>query len=153
MAMRTPNISRPRRHTLASAPPMSWRAQRGAVLVNAAIAMIGLFSFSALVIDYGILWSARRQAQNAADAGAMAAAVSLAYVDFDNQPLARTAAINTARANFVWGTVPDIVDSDVTFPPCPPGSPGAGANACVRVDVFRNQRAGGNPLPTIFGHL
>ena len=36
---------------------------------------------------------------------------------------------------------------------CPPGSPGAGANACIRVDVFRNQRAGGNPLPTFFGQL
>ena len=36
---------------------------------------------------------------------------------------------------------------------CPPGSPGAGTNSCIRVDVFRNQRAGGNPLPTFFGTL
>ena len=32
--------------------------------------------------------------------------------------------------------------ADVTFPPCPPGAPGL-ADVCVRVDVFRNQRAGG----------
>ncbi len=35
----------------------------------------------------------------------------------------------------------------------PAGSPGAGTNTCVRVDVFRNQRAGGSPLPSIFGTL
>jgi hypothetical protein len=129
------------------------RDERGAVLVNAVIALLGLISFSALVIDYGVLWAARRQAQNAADAGAMAAGVSMAFVNYDDHNLARTSALNTARTNFIWGAVPDITDADVTFPPCPPGSPGAGSNACVRVDVFRNQRAGGNPLPTIFGHL
>ncbi len=126
---------------------------RGAALVHVAIALVGLLSFSALVVDYGLLWSARRQAQNAADAGAMAAAVSMAFVDMNDQNLARTAAINTATQNLVWGEAPDIVPADVTFPPCPPGSPAAGSNACVRVNVFRNQRAGGNPLPTIFGRL
>jgi len=129
------------------------RDERGAVLVNAVIAMLGLISFSALVIDYGVLWAARRQAQNSADAAAMSAAVSLAYVSLDDHDLARTAALNVARQNFIWGTQPDITDADVTFPPCPPGSPGAGSNACVRVDVYRNQRANGNPLPTIFGRL
>jgi hypothetical protein len=150
--MQTPDTSAPSRTTLVSAVP-SRRDERGAVLVNAAIAMLGLISFSALVVDYGVLWAARRQAQNAADAGAMAAAVSLAYVSLDNQALARTAALTTARQNLVWGVQPDIVDTDVTFPVCPPGSPGAGTNACVKVDVFRNQRAGGSPLPTIFGRL
>ena len=50
--MRTPNISRPSRQALASAAPNA-RGERGAVLVNAAIALIGLIGFSALVIDYG----------------------------------------------------------------------------------------------------
>lgn len=151
--MRSSHTDAPSSHTLASVTPDIRRHERGAVLVNMAIALIGLISFSALVVDYGVLWSARRQAQNAADAGAMSAAVSLAYVDFDNRNLARTAAINTAKANFIWGAPPDIVDGDVTFPPCPPGSPVASTNACVRVDVFRNQRANGSPLPTIFGRL
>src|SRR5262245_10653135 len=136
--MRSPHTSASSRRTLASTAPSTRRRERGAVLVQMAIAMVGLISFSALVIDYGVLWAARRQAQNAADAGAMAAAVSLGYVDFGNQALARTAAINTARANFIWGAVPDITDADVTFPPCPPGSPIPSSNACVRVDVFRN---------------
>ena len=150
--MRTPNTSAPSRTTLVSAVPPR-RGERGAVLINAVIAILGLLGFSALVTDYGMLWAARRQAQNAADAGAMAAAVSMAYVDMGNQALARTAAIDTASANYIWGSQPDITDADVTFPVCPPGSPGAGANACVRVDVFRNQRANGKPLPTVFGRL
>jgi Flp pilus assembly protein TadG len=151
--MRSPHTAAPSQQMLAPETPRVWRGERGAVLVNVAIAMVGLISFSALVIDYGVLWAARRQAQNAADAGAMAAAVSLAYVDYNNRDLARTSALNTARTNFIWGAVPDITDGDVTFPTCPPGSPGAGSDACVRVNVFRNQRANGNPLPTIFGRL
>ena len=75
-----------RRHRMGSpsrpAPPATrWSSQRGAVLIHVAIAMIGLTGFSALVVDYGILWSGRRQAQNAADAAALAAATSLGYVD------------------------------------------------------------------------
>ena len=55
-------------------------------------------------------------------------------------------------ANRVWGQAPDVTNADVTFPPCPPGAPGV-PDTCVRVDVFRNQRAGGNPLPMFFGRL
>ena len=151
--MRRPATPAPSRDTLDSAAPPGRLHERGAVLVNMAIAMLGLISFSALVVDYGVLWAARRQAQNAADAGAMAAAMSMAFVNLDDHNLARSSALAGARANYIWGAVPDITDADVTFPVCPPGSPGAGTNACVRVDVFRNQRAGGNPLPTIFGRL
>lgn len=133
--------------------PRARRSERGAVLVHVAIAMIGLTAFSSFVIDYGVLWAARRQAQNSADAAAMAAAVSLGFVDPDDQALARQAALNAAAANPIWGQPPDITAADITFPACPVGAPGAGTNTCVRVDVFRNQRAGGSPLPTIFGSL
>ena len=57
------------------------RDERGAVLVHVAVAFTGLLAFSALSIDLGVLWAARRQAQNAADSAALAGAVSLAYVD------------------------------------------------------------------------
>jgi hypothetical protein len=83
----------------------------------------------------------------------MAAAVSLGFVDANDQALARAAALNAAAVNPIWGQAPDITASDVTFPVCPPGAPGAGTNTCVRADVFRNQRAGGSPLPSIFGTL
>ena len=128
-------------------------SERGAVLVHVAIALVGVMAFSALVIDYGVMWVARRQAQNAADAAALAGAISLAYVDFNNQDLARQSALAVAAQNTVWGEAPDVTAADVTFPACPPGSPGAGTNSCIRVDVFRNQRAGGSPLPTFFGKL
>jgi hypothetical protein len=71
----------------------------------------------------------------------------------DDQDLARQSALTVAAANAVWGEAPDVTPGDVTFPVCPPGSPGAGSNACIRVDVFRNQRPSGNPLPTFFGRL
>lgn len=128
-------------------------SDRGAVLIQTAIAMIALMGFSAFAVDYGVLWSARRQAQNAADAGAMAGAISMGFVDMDDQALARQSALDAAALNLIWGDPPDVTPADVTFPPCPPGSPGEDSDACIRVDVFRNQRPGGNPLPTIFGRL
>jgi putative Flp pilus-assembly TadE/G-like protein len=128
-------------------------SERGAVIVHVAIALLGLMAISTFVIDYGVMWTARRQAQNSADAGALAGAISLAFIDFNNQGMARDTALNVAGVNNVWGQSPDITPGDVTFPMCPPGSPGAGTNSCIRVDVFRNQRAGGSPLPTFFGTL
>lgn len=128
------------------------RSERGAVLVQVAIALVGLMALSAFVIDYGVLWVARRQAQNSADAGALAGAVSMGFVDMEDQDLARQSAMDVSLSNFVWGTPPDITPEDVTFPVCPPGSPGAGTSACIRVDVFRNQDRL-NPLPTFFSNL
>ena len=52
--------------------------ERGAIIVQAAIAMVVLVGFSAFVVDYGVLWLSREQAQDAADAGAMAGAMSRA---------------------------------------------------------------------------
>ena len=45
------------------------------------LALIALLAFSAFVIDYGVLWVSRGQAQNAADAAALAGAVALSYDD------------------------------------------------------------------------
>ena len=47
-----------------------WRDERGAVLVQTGIALIGLLAMGTLSVDYGMLWVARRQAQNSADAAA-----------------------------------------------------------------------------------
>ena len=127
-------------------------SERGAVLVQVAIALLGLTALSAFVADYGVLWVSRRQAQNSADAAAMAGAISMGFVSMSNQALARQAAIDAANQNTVWGQAPNITPGDVTFPVCPPGSPGAGAPACIQVDLYRNQ-ARGNPLPTFFGRV
>jgi Flp pilus assembly protein TadG len=107
--------------------------ERGAILVHVAVAFTGLLAFSALSIDLGVLWAARRQAQNAADSAAMAGAVSLAYVDPSNEDYAKDAARAVAAEHQIWGAPPATPDPVVGA--CPPGAPTGGA--CVQVQVAR----------------
>ena len=127
------------------------RNERGAVLIQVAVAMLALLALSAFVFDYGVMWVSRGQAQNAADAGALSGAVSLAFNSATDQAAARARAIAMAQENKVWKQAPSVTNADVTFPACPPGIPGPQDN-CVKVDVYRNQ-ARGNPLPTFFANL
>ena len=122
------------------------RDERGTILVLVGLALIVLLAFSAFVIDYGVLWVSRGQAQNAADAAANAAAVGRAYGDFgdksDTGPAKRNA-LSVAATHRVWGQAPTVTAADVTFPLCPDDN----SDACVRVDVYRNA------LPTFFARL
>jgi Flp pilus assembly protein TadG len=126
--------------------------ERGAVLVHVMIATIGLLALSALTIDFGVKWIARAQAQNAADAGALAGAIALSFDDPDDLTdtgMAKQSALQYALANGVWGESPDVeVTTDVTFPACPDGT----TDTCVRVDVYRNQQRN-NPLPTFLAQF
>jgi hypothetical protein len=141
----------------------SIRNQRGAITIHVAIALIALLAFVSFVTDYGVMWVSRRQAQNAADAGALAGAISLIHEG--STATAKLSAGQFASTNPVWGQANAYgpggnVDVDVSgtgagetsIPPC-------GTNkGCVRVDVFRNEpdRSGamrGNVLPTYFSHL
>ncbi|HUU35126.1 MAG TPA: pilus assembly protein TadG-related protein [Vicinamibacterales bacterium] len=122
--------------------------------MQTAIMLVGLTAFGAFIVDYGVLWLARRQVQNAADSAALAAAISLGFDAPGDQAQARQNAIIAAGQNPVWGLPADIRSGDITFPACPVGSvPSGGGGVCVRVEVFRNQRGGGTPLPTIFANL
>ena len=57
-----------------------WRqCRRGAILVWFAFLIVMLLGMVGLVIDVGLMFSAQRQAQNAADAGALAAAYDLMW--------------------------------------------------------------------------
>src|SRR4029450_2493843 len=130
-----------------------WTANESvAVLIQVTVALLALLALSSFVFDYGVMWVSRGQAQNSADAGALSGAISLAFDRSTDQNAARTHGIAMARKNRVWAEAPDITNADVTFPPCPPGAPGL-PDTCVKVDVFRNQRAGGNPLPVFFSRL
>ncbi len=129
-----------------------WRNQRGAIIIHVAIALLGLLAFSAFSIDHGVMMVSRGEAQNAADAGAWAAGLYLAWDDSTDQAGAQAIGVSAAQQNSIWGATPDITTTDVTFPTCPPGAPGP-VDTCVRVDVYRNQRAGGNPLPVFFSSL
>ena len=55
--------------------------ERGAVLVQVAIAILVLTAMATFVVDHGVLWVSRGQAQNAADAGALSGAIARAYDD------------------------------------------------------------------------
>jgi Flp pilus assembly protein TadG len=125
--------------------------EHGAVLVHAAVAMMGLMAFSALVIDYGCLWVSRAQAQNAADAAALAGAGSLAWDDPDDVARAKADAVSAGTANLVWGAAPSILATDITLITCPPGAPGP-PDTCVRANVYRSA-ARANALPTYFAQL
>src|SRR5262245_6670138 len=135
---------------------MRVKSERGAMIIMVAIALLALTVLSAFVIDQGVIYTARRQAQNAADAGAMSAAINM-LDDPSDLAEARTAARTAANANAVWGQAPAatdvLVDLVIT---CPPGT--GGGSGCVRVDVMRGgtDRFGGNhtnTLPTFFANL
>ena len=132
------------------------RSERGAVLMYTAIMLAALTAMSALAIDLGVMFVGRHQAQNTADAGALAAATQLATGNYDNDTEARKAGLAAAQQNRIWGSAPDVQLPDVRIvTPCPSGAPSAAGPRCARVDVFRTsyQRAGGSPLPTFFAPL
>src|SRR6266851_3385586 len=102
------------------------RDERGMSLVFIAVGFIAMLSATTLAIDVGMFMNARSQAQNAADAGALAGAVALIYNDFNDRSSSGPAvqsAINTALANKVSGQDVSIVPADVTFPNDPSGQP------------------------------
>src|SRR5678815_5374183 len=85
------------------------RSERGVSLIHVALLLLVMMGFSMFVTDYGVLWLARGQAQNAADAGAVAAAISLAFdnaTDFSTTGPAYNAGTNAATTNLVFGTAP-----------------------------------------------
>jgi hypothetical protein len=131
--------------------------ERGAITIFVAMALLTLLAFSAFVVDYGIMWVSRRQAQNAADAAAMAGARSLPINGGTNAE-ATAAAVAFAGQSAIWGQYPAAADVAVSPLPfaCPAGTSGGGA--CIRVDVLRGTldrdgNAHGNTLPTAFGAL
>lgn len=124
-------------------------SDRGAILVQTALVLLALLAFSAFAVDYGVLWASRRQAQNAADAAALAGAVAFAFdsIDESSSGPAYQSARLIANDHRVWGQVPSA-DVTVGSAACPTGTTGT----CVRVDIYRNA-AHGNALPTFFGTL
>jgi Flp pilus assembly protein TadG len=125
---------------------------RGAMLVQVALSILTLMGFTVFVVDYGMVWVARGEAQNAADAGALAGAVALAFDEPTSTPApngtAWAAAMAGAQTNNVWGATATPV-ATVGAAACPPGVTGR----CARVDVYRNGTNGSTPLPVIFGPL
>jgi Flp pilus assembly protein TadG len=136
----------------------TYRSERGAILIQVGLAIMVLMALNVFVIDYGVLWVARSQAQTAADAGALAAGNGLAYDRYvggaaqvftnTTNILNQAQTVATLSANRVWQTPPSAVATATTVP-CPTD---ADSVTCAEVSVFRDS-ANGNPIPMIFGPI
>jgi hypothetical protein len=98
----------------------------------------------------GMFMNSRSQAQNAADAGALAGATALVFNSFTDRSSTGPAvqsAVNTALTNQVAGSAVSVTPADVTFPNDPSGNP-----TRVAVQVFRTTNRN-NPIPTLMGRF
>ena len=103
--------------------------ERGQALIIIALAAVGLFAFTALAIDGSMVFSRKRQAQNAADAAAMAGALALVRGTTDPVDVARASALENA---FNDDTATNEVD--VYYPPI--DGPYAGDDQFVQVKIL-----------------
>lgn len=127
-----------------------FRSERGAILLHVAAFTVALLVLAAMVVDYGMVWVSRSQAQAAADAGALAGARALAFdASLDPANRARNVAWNVAHYNRTWGeNTAAIVRSPYAQNPC-----SANPASCIRVDTFRNGTNGSTLLPSWFAQL
>jgi hypothetical protein len=127
--------------------------ERGAILIFVAITIVTLMAFGAFVIDYGVFWMSRSQAQNAADAGALAGAATLVFQD-NTWPIpaggaVETAAIATANQNLINNAagIPKVSST------CPGYLVSPYNTNCIQVDVYRDGTFSSATLPTYFANL
>ena len=124
--------------------------ESGMSYVFIGMGMMAFLSASMLAIDVGMLMTSRNQAQNSADAGALAGATALVFNDYDDRSAAGPAvthAIEGATSNAVMGHNVSVGPEDVTFPVGPSGE----ANR-VKVDVYRTAQRG-NPVSTLIARF
>ena len=128
------------------------RDESGMSYVFIGMGLMAFLSASILAIDVGMLMTARSQAQNSADAGALAGATALGFDDFYDRSAsgpAVTNAISAATSNEVMhdpvenkGPV-SVTPNDVEFLNDPTGEP-----TRVKVTVYRTAERG-NPVSTL----
>jgi Flp pilus assembly protein TadG len=120
--------------------------ESGMSYVFIGLGMMAFLSASMLAIDVGMLMTARNQAQNSADAGALAGATALLYDNYDDRSAsgpAVTSAIAAATGNEVMAKSVSVLPDDVTFPLDPSGD-----NNRIKVTV-RRTASRGNPVSTL----
>jgi hypothetical protein len=135
---------------MTTTPHCLYRDERGMSLVFVGVGFMAFLAATTLAIDVGMFATARSQAQNSADAGALAGAVALYFDDYDDRSTsgpAKQNAMVAARANQVISSEVDVTPADVTFPLSP-----AGLNNRVKVRVFRTGDRG-NPVDTLMGRF
>ena len=123
------------------------REEDGFSLVFVGLGFMAFLAVSMLAIDVGMLMTARNQAQNSADAGALAGATALAFDNWDDRSPsgpAVTSSIAAAQANNVMSVQVSVNPEDVEFP----NDPVTGDPSRVKVTVHRTA-ARGNPVATL----
>jgi hypothetical protein len=121
------------------------RDETGMSLVFVSVGFMAFFAATTLAIDVGLFMTARAQAQNSADAGALAGAAAFIYNDFDDRSPSGPAvqsAIGTALKNKVVHGDVEVGPTDVEFPL---GS--GGQYDRVQVTVRKNN------IPTLIGEI
>ena len=121
--------------------------ERGASLITITLAIVALFAFAVLAIDVGTIALVKTQLQNAADAGVLAASVSLALSGDTTLTVNRAIQLAGMNKALVAGdpepfnVMGDVVitAADVTFP----------EDHLIRVTTHRTI-ATGDPLKTYF---
>ncbi|MGE3510100.1 MAG: TadE/TadG family type IV pilus assembly protein [Vicinamibacterales bacterium] len=126
------------------------RDERGMSFVFIGMGFVSFLAATTLAIDVGMLMTARNQAQNAADAGALGGAVALVYNSYTDRsasgPAVRSA-VSSAQANQVMREPVSVGPADVMFLTDDGGQPNR-----VQVQVFRNAERG-NPLSMLIGQM
>jgi hypothetical protein len=133
------------------------RSEVGVSLIHVAIVIFVLASFTAFVLDHGVMLLARSQAQNVADAAALAGVTTRAK----DEPGDTVAGVLPAPNGDTVKVIQQSVDYHSVFGgapaetgrtwswDCPTGIVGW----CVRVDVFRDGSNGSTTLPIFFANL
>lgn len=130
---------------------------RGVVMIQFALALVVLLGFCAFAVDYGVMWVGRGQAQNAADAGALFAATTLAFDDMGDFSDIEDSAAVFATNTVVWGQKP-VADVSLCYDPtaCPtvPGTPPPEFRSyfSATVSVYRDSDHA-NALPTYLARV
>ncbi|MBI4487261.1 MAG: Tad domain-containing protein, partial [Acidobacteria bacterium] len=119
-------------------------------LVFVSIGFMAFMTATTLAVDVGMFMTAKSQAQNSADAGALSGAVALYFNDFDDRSSTGPAvqsALSAALANNVMGAQVSVTPADVTFPNNPAGQPNRVAVSVYRADIRDNA------IPTLLGKI
>ena len=126
------------------------RDERGMSFVFVGLGFFAFLAATTIAIDVGMFMTARSQAQNAADAGALAGATALVVNSFTDRtssgPVVQSA-VNAAAANGVMGRSPSVAPADVTFP-----TDSFGRADRVQVQVYRDS-GHGSAIPTLIGPI
>jgi len=123
------------------------RDEKGMTYVFVGLGFMAFLSASMLAIDVGMLMTARSQAQNSADSGALAGATALVLDDWNDRTPSGPAVTNAlagATANQVMGANVSVTAPDVEFLQ----SPTTGEQSRVKVTVWRSAERG-NPVSTL----